>query len=266
MSHLGNSGADFYTLGKALRQDGALTVFEAEERSASAPCYLHRIVFQDQVSAHQRQTALSFLKRYAALQFVRTPRLADAWFTDTDLTWVEYKIPVQPMNFAEANPLAGTMSFGRFCTVTLEMLASLHFCGLVHRFLLPQSYGIGPGGRVYLDDTGAPAALLEIFSGGMQEMGLSTDLYSRDIARWAWVVISMKLRQPATQVELLEERWDDYQLRIADGQLRKVITDPRSREFFIDCFNGFTPAGCRFDQATDVLKFWRTQALEDYVQ
>lgn len=259
---------EYYEVGEIITEGEGYQVFHAIETSLSAPCIYHKIFF-DKVTGEQKDAAVAELKRFAMMNHPRAPRLADAWFQEESLDAVEYRSDTRPLGLQEDNPLHGEagLSAAEFCDNSLELLAALHACGIVHRDIQADTFGLGRQNRLYLTHTGIDHTLAGCFN--VKEidssMLLSSKLFARDVGRWAFMVLSMMRRQPLCN-EDINEKWDDFAFQSARDNLPPGVKRDPLNHFFMKALGGMGAWPEQFDNAADALGFWRENKLGDVIR
>ncbi len=259
--------AELYELGDVIKEgDTSYLVFEAWEKSLKAPCIYHRFNFQSNVTQHQEQMARALLKRYAGLEHAGTPRFCDAWTGEDHLVVIEYRAEGTPFNYQGNNPLnnGSGISKEQLIETTLYQLSALHYCGLIHGNLTDSCYGLSATGKVILLETGLDAAMSRCFGSkeSVEALTLSTNLFGRDTALWAFMILSFLLGNPIVE-DAIDERWDDFFFSQAHLKIDKLFSEEALRVFFKEALKGLGPQQGKFDAASDALSEWKKNRLGD---
>lgn len=257
-----------YETAETVQTGPGFEVFRAKERGTGSPCFLHRMNFDKGIGDTLLQSALSIVKRYGMLHYARTPRLADAWVGDGFLAAVEFKTEARPLDLTSNNPFqtGRRESAARVMESTLALLCSLHYLGIVHGELVPNSFGIGPLGKLYLVDSGLDRSIVECFRKSNEDMFmLSTNLLGEDVARWAFAVLSLYSGGPLLD-DGLDDKWDEYHFRRAKDRVGKILPREEAANFFMDALLGFGTGEPRFDSATDAMREWYSKRIWSLIE
>ena len=258
--------SDQYELIELIEEGNQYKIYRAEEKSLGAPCHYHEIHPEGDVSPQQWQAAEAVFKRYSQVVHPRAPRLADAWFTHYSLVAVDYHAETTPLSFTTNNPLQKSdgPSFRQLIHETLDLIGTLHGCGVVHGKLHPETFGSGSMNRIYLRHTGMESALLRCF--GAIDIAnaplLSTNLYARDLGMLFYHLLSFKLGEPLSSFSL-EEEWDDYHIKKVSEKIQTTIKDPALFEFCINCIGGLAAGSRKFEKADDAMTYWKKYLTQE---
>lgn len=261
------SAAECYRTGELLAEGKGFTIQRGWETSLDAPCFIHRMNHEGEpLTPRQAHAAANLLKRFGALNQPRTPRLADAWIEETDVVAVEYRPNAEVFDLENSNPFlrGGKYSPAAIIEGSLTTLSALHYCGIIHGQLLYNCWGMAEGGRVYLVDTSLDVTIVNC----LKEMALdanptlSTNLFTRDVACWAYAMISLMQGRDLVP-ESLDEKWDDYFHKQAEKGLVAAVKREPAREFLRACLAGFGPMPSVFDTGLEALRAFRNNHIRE---
>ncbi len=248
-----------YEIGRMVGSGDGFEIYEGIEKSINCPCVLHVFpVAEDQMSSIA-PAVTNLLRRFGQLQAPRTPRLADAWFEEERIVAVEFKEETEPLNLKRNNPLQEESEYhhGQIMEASLQTVAALHQCGLIHGSIDFSSFGMGMADKIHLRETGLDRTIVHCIEEltGKQSMVLMTNLFSKDVAMWAFTMLSLRLGSEIVD-EDMEEKWDEYHFQAARTKMSRVYTEETIVDFFMEALKGLGPQQGKFDVADDALKEW----------
>lgn len=258
-------GSADYDVGEIVHAGNGYTIHRAVEKSLGTICHYHKIPYEDGVAEEkQRQSATAQLRRFGTLLHPRTPRLMDAWFTDDHLAAVECRLGSKPIDMQTNNPLQAGSRYehGDVMQGSLELVAALHGCGVVHGYIEPRCFATGVGKKIHLIDTGLDRSLVLFLSArGIEDsLTLSTNLFGRDVGGWACAILSLLAGEPVAQGSM-DEKWDDFLFNQTESTIRNCLKEEPLRDFFRRCLRGLGPGGGGFEAGIEALAWWNDHKL-----
>lgn len=262
LSDVVTANEDRYRLQELVRRGDGFEVFRALEASTESPCFYHQFELPEELSENQRYLTLGVLRNYARIMAPRAPRVADSWTTDLHLVAVEFAWEAPAMDRFTRNPLQHGSPIERreILKRCIGHVSSLHAANLVHGKLEPGCFGIDERRKIYLLDTGLDRAVVRAMRGTENQIALSTNLQSRDLADLTYHLLSMMLGKDLLDMPG-EDCWDEIDFKEVRNRLEAEFRSAKMIDYLLMCLSGYGMDQARFESATAALSYWVTHKL-----